>query len=170
MDYNATIDAEKRKIILPEGFMIGVKSDYNVTRIKFTCPKIVGNDLDLTKCSMRINFKNANGGTDAYFIDDVVDDSKGNVTFSWLVGRKMMMYYGDAYFILCAKRTTDDGTIIQEWNTSIVNVKVLQGIEPYGINEYEERDLFQMVSKLQEQVATLEGRVEALEGTKSVAL
>lgn len=145
MDYNAKIDAEKRWIILPKGFMIGVKSDDNVTRINFTCPKIVGNDLDLTQSSVRINFKNAGGQSDAYIVSDVAESDDGNVTFSWLVGRKMMMYYGPAYFIICVKRTTEDGTIIQEWNTGLAVVNVLEGIEPEGINDEPEIDI---ISKL----------------------
>lgn len=168
MDYNATIDAEKRRIILPEGFMIGVKSDDNVTRIKFTGPKMVGNDLDITTCSLRINFKNANGGTDAYIIDDVVDDKNGNVTFSWLVGRKMMMYYGEACFSLCARRTTDDGTIIQEWNTTIVKVKVLEGIEPDGINIEGQLLYSEMIEKMLKEIEDLKIKVAALESAGGV--
>ena len=54
-----TIDAKTRAIFVPSTIVVGgVQSDKNAERIKFSCPKIVGDNLDLSKFSVRINFEN----------------------------------------------------------------------------------------------------------------
>ena len=82
-----TINPDTREIIVPEKYKIlGVFSDEKVTKIPFTCPRVVGNNVDLTEYNLYINYQNANGASNAYSIDDVVV-SGDNITFSWLLSR-----------------------------------------------------------------------------------
>ena len=54
-----TIDSRTRTIFVPPEIVVGaVQSDKNAERIKFSCPKIVGDNLDLSIFSIRINFEN----------------------------------------------------------------------------------------------------------------
>lgn len=112
----------------------GVQSDKNAERIKFSCPKIVGDNLDLSKFSVRINFENVSSVDfnvsikDQYICDDVAVDGE-NVTFSWLIGRNAARYMGTVRFIVCAVKTDSDSNISVEWNTAIAEVPVLEGIE-----------------------------------------
>lgn len=83
-----TIDAKTRVIFVPSTIVVGgVQSDKNAERIKFSCPKIVGDNLDLSKFSVRINFENVSSVDfnvsikDQYICDDVAVDGE-NVTFS----------------------------------------------------------------------------------------
>ena len=47
-----TVNPDTREIIVPEKYKIlGVFSDEKVTKILFTCPKVVGNNIDLTSIS-----------------------------------------------------------------------------------------------------------------------
>ena len=42
------INPDTRRIIIPETLVIGgVESDKNSERIKFSCPKVIGDNLDL---------------------------------------------------------------------------------------------------------------------------
>ena len=130
-----TIDAKTRAIFVPSTIVVGgVQSDKNAERIKFSCPKIVGDNLDLSKFSVRINFENVSSVDfnvsikDQYICDDVAVDGE-NVTFSWLIGRNAARYMGTVRFIVCAVKTDSDSNISVEWNTAIAEVPVLEGIE-----------------------------------------
>ena len=130
-----TIDAKTRAIFVPSTIVVGgVQSDKNAERIKFSCPKIVGDNLDLSKFSVRINFENVSSVDfnvsikDQYICDDVTVDGE-NVTFSWLIGRNAARYMGTVRFIVCAVKTDSDSNISVEWNTAIAEVPVLEGIE-----------------------------------------
>ena len=130
-----TIDAKTRVIFVPSTIVVGgVQSDKNAERIKFSCPKIVGDNLDLSKFSVRINFENVSSVDfnvsikDQYICDDVAVDGE-NVTFSWLIGRNAARYMGTVRFIVCAVKTDSDSNISVEWNTAIAEVPVLEGIE-----------------------------------------
>ena len=53
-----SIDSNTREIIfLDDSECFGVEFDKNIQRIEFSCPKIVGDNLDLIKCICRINYK-----------------------------------------------------------------------------------------------------------------
>lgn len=130
-----TIDAKTRIIFVPSTIVVGgVQSDKNAERIKFSCPKIVGDNLDLSKFSVRINFENVSSVDfnvsikDQYICDDVAVDGE-NVTFSWLIGRNAARYMGTVRFIVCAVKIDSDSNISVEWNTAIAEVPVLEGIE-----------------------------------------
>lgn len=130
-----TIDAKTSVIFVPSTIVVGgVQSDKNAERIKFSCPKIVGDNLDLSKFSVRINFENVSSVDfnvsikDQYICDDVAVDGE-NVTFSWLIGRNAARYMGTVRFIVCAVKTDSDSNISVEWNTTIAEVPVLEGIE-----------------------------------------
>lgn len=130
-----TIDAKTRIIFVPSTIVVGgVQSDKNAERIKFSCPKIVGDNLDLSKFSVRINFENVSSVDfnvsikDQYICDDVAVDGE-NVTFSWLIGRNAARYMGTVRFIVCAVKMDSDSNISVEWNTAIAEVPVLEGIE-----------------------------------------
>ena len=123
-----TVNPDTREIIVPEKYKIlGVFSDEKVTKIPFTCPKVVGNNVDLTEYNLYINYQNAIGGNNAYLVDDVTV-SGDNITFSWLLSRYVTLASGVVKYSLCAKKLNGD-SISNEWNTTIANGVVIQGLE-----------------------------------------
>ena len=123
-----TVNPDTREIIVPEKYKIlGVFSDEKVTKIPFTCPKVVGNNVDLTEYTLYINYQNAIGGNNAYLVDDVTV-SGDNITFSWLLSRYVTLASGIVKYSLCAKKLNGD-SISNEWNTTIANGVVIQGLE-----------------------------------------
>ena len=118
------IDPESREIIIPETYQIlGVESDEKVERIEFECPKIVGDNIDLSKLQIRINYQNANGDKDQYIVEDV-ETNGDNIEFSWL----LTMYRGTVNFVVCAVKVSGE-TIQNEWNTTLATSQVLEGLE-----------------------------------------
>lgn len=132
------IDPITREISVPEVYQkIGVVSDEKTNRIYFQCPRIVGDNVDLTKYGIRVNYQNANGQTKAYPVDDVAV-SGDNITFSWLLDRPVTTYKGTINFVVCAIKTSGD-EITNEWNTTLAKAEVLEGLEPdIAITEDEE--------------------------------
>ena len=123
-----TINPDTREIIVPEKYKIlGVFSDEKVTKIPFTCPRVVGNNVDLTEYNLYINYQNAGGASNAYLIDDVVV-SGDNIIFSWLLSRYVTFSPGVVKYSFCAKKSNGD-TISNEWNTTIATGVVIQGLE-----------------------------------------
>lgn len=120
------IDPITRVINIPEDYIIGVESDEKSDRMYFQCPKIVGDNVDLSKLRLYVNFENANKERDNYFVDDVTVN-EGNILFSWLFSRKVTKYKGDVKFIVCAKKSEDNLTL--EWNTTVAKGLSLEGIE-----------------------------------------
>lgn len=122
------VNPDTREIIVPEKYkVLGVFSDEKVTKIPFTCPKVVGNNVDLTEYNLYINYENAIGKSNAYLIEDVVV-SGDNITFSWLLSRNVTLSPGVVKYSLCAKKLNGD-TISNEWNTTIATGLVIQGLE-----------------------------------------
>lgn len=122
------IDPESREIVIPETYQIlGVESDEKVERIEFECPKIVGDNIDLSKLQIRINYQNANGDKDQYIVEDV-ETNGDNIDFSWLLPRKVTMYRGTVNFVVCAVKVSGE-TIQNEWNTTLATSQVLEGLE-----------------------------------------
>ena len=121
-----TVNPESRTITVPDAEKIfGVFSDGNTERKHFRCPKIVGDNIDLSTMHLYINYQNANGQKYPYLVEDVQTDGD-YITFSWLIGPDVVAYKGQIKFIVCAKK--GDGTI-PEWNTTLAEGTVLEGLE-----------------------------------------
>ena len=136
------IDADTRTMTIPDTERIfGVMSDEKGERKYFRCKRFVGNGIDLSKLSLRIVFQNASGfetGRDKYIVTDLATDGEDYVTFSWELSRKVTAYKGIISFIVCAIKTNTDGTVTNEWNTTLANGIVLEGLEANGTQEQEE--------------------------------
>lgn len=144
------IDSETRTINVPSGFLLGVESDEKVERIYFRCPKIVGDNVDLSQLRIYVNYQNANGDKDAHWCDDLQTDGD-NITFSWLLDRKVTIYRGNVSFIVCAKKSNDDGTLTNEWNTTVAIARVLEGLEATEQIVEDNQDVIeQILNKLQD--------------------
>lgn len=160
------IDADTRTMIIPDTERIfGVMSDEKGERKYFRCKRFVGNGIDLSKLSLRIVFQNASGletGRDKYIVTDLATDGEDYVTFSWELSRKVTAYKGIISFVVCAIKTNSDGTITNEWNTTLANGIVLEGLEANGTQEQEEvaKDYYnqleaELEKKAQEVIGTI---------------
>lgn len=145
-DYTVDISPDTRVINVPEDFILGVESDEKAQRVFFTCPKIVGYDFDMSKASVYINFENANGEKDAYRVEDLnVNEELEEVTFSWLLSRKVTAYKGQVSFIVCAKISNENGIIQKEWNTTVATAISLVGLEAIAKIEQENYDILEEI-------------------------
>ena len=121
------IDNDLRTIsIQPESRVIGVESDEDVNRLYFSMPRMY-DDTDLSLFNAYINYMNANADGDVYIVTDL-QPTEDEITFSWLIGRHATEYKGEVKFVVCLKRS-ENGEVVQEFNTTVHKLTVLEGLE-----------------------------------------
>lgn len=153
MDNRIEIDADTRIIqMMPQDELFGVESDEKSERKYFKVPKIVGNGVDLSKLQLRINYQNASkipSGKDMYIVTDATVYNDEWVYFSWELSRKVTLYKGTIYFVVCAVKADSKGKITNEWNTTLAMGKVLEGLEVETSQEqqYQASDYLEMLKQ-----------------------
>lgn len=161
------INPETRIITVPTSKRIlGTESDQETNRLHFKCPKVVGDNIDLSLFSLRINYQNAGNKKDKYLVEDVKEEGD-NITFSWLLKRNVTAYKGNVKFILCAVKTTEDGIIKNEWNTTLnTECESLEGMEvDKAVVEEETKDIVEQLIAMMNQSA--KNTVHAVEEAKA---
>ena len=132
------INANDRSIIIPAGEnLLGVENDNEGTRKYFICPKIVGDNIDLTKSDVYINVQNASGGKsgkDRYPAQNMTA-SGDNITFEWVLGRKVTSHKGSVRFAVCVREKGSE----REWHTTFATGNALEGEELFEPAELEAR-------------------------------
>ena len=116
------IDADTKQLSVPlSQQLLGVENDKEVERRYFQCPKIVGDNQDLSQgYELFIDYENANGDPGAYHVDDmeVIGD---NIQFSWLLGEDVTKYKGNVTIAFAAIKPGDETEDPDKnrWNTTI---------------------------------------------------
>lgn len=157
VDTVLVINPDTRIINVGSGLLLGVETDNNAERVKFQCPKIVGDNLDLSQYHIYIHYQNAKGETGKYLCEDV-EDAGENITFSWLLSQKVTLFKGVTRFLVCAKKT-DAETIV--WNTTLASGNVLEGLDV-------DEDIVQQNDDVIEQILLKIEQIEASGGTGDV--
>ena len=149
-----TINSNTRYFNVPGADLVfGVVADSDAERKFFQCPRYVGDGLDLAACFIRINYRNANGKTDFYLVDDMVIDGD-NITFSWLLSPKVTEYRGQVKFVMCAVGPD----LKLKWHTTQGTGQVMEGLEPD--NSHVESQTADVVAQL---IAMVEAQTTAVE-------
>lgn len=157
VDTVLVINPDTRVINVGSGLLLGVETDNDAERVKFQCPKIVGDNLDLSQYHIYIHYQNAKGETGKYLCEDV-EDAGENITFSWLLSQKVTVFKGATKFLVCAKKT-DAETIV--WNTTLASGNVLEGL---AVDE----DIVQQNDDVIEQILLRLERIEDSGGTGDI--
>lgn len=149
-----TINSNTRQFNIPGADLVfGVVADSDAERKFFQCPRYVGDNLDLAGCFIRINYRNANGKTDFYLVDDMAIDGD-NITFSWLLSPKVTGYRGQVKFVMCAVGPD----LKLKWHTTQGTGQVMDGLEPD--NSHVESQTADVVAQL---IAMVEAQTSAVE-------
>lgn len=136
-----TIDSETRKINVPDSESVfGVETDMDVERKYFRCPRVVGDNIDLSAHKIYIVYvtaKDVNGTflpdlvNGKYWCEDVSVEGD-YITFSWRLSGNVLSKSGIIAFKVLAK-TTDGSVEKTRWNTSPAYCTVLMTV-PDGDN------------------------------------
>lgn len=152
------INDDLRTMQIPSSIvLLGVESDDDVNKIPFQMPKEYCG-FDLSEFQARINYINANSYGDIYVVQDLeVDgDDPSLMTFTWLVGRTACMYKGNTRFVVCLKKFDDNGDVIQEFNTTVYSLPVLEGLETTEAVVQENADIIQQILEMLQESGTID--------------
>lgn len=162
------IDNELRTITIPSNIQnVGVESDEDVRKLCFQMPKQYG-EVDLSAFDVRVNYLNANKEGDVYVVTDK-EVSGDHMTFSWLLGRNAMAYKGTIRFIVCLKKIDEDGIVQQEFNTTVAQLAVLEGLETMEKIIQENEDLIEVILKQLDDVSGAEAKRKQAEEDRTSA-
>lgn len=127
------INPETRTITVPETEkLFGAKQDMGVERKHFKCPKIVGDNIDLSQHKLFVSYvpSKQDGTYDLteevgnYWCEDLAVDGD-YVTFTWQLSANAMRKAGYIAFAVYAKTVDVDGNLQTKWHTGIAIGNVL---------------------------------------------
>ena len=130
--------------------LFGVFQDSNVERKYFRCPKIVGDNVDLSKCKIFINYVSASGKLGMYECQDVTTEDD-NIKFSWVLSSNVFdeKLGGEVYFAMQALKIDDSGRSLSVFNTTKAVGKTLESVEgSKAIAEQEADIILQLISRM----------------------
>ena len=152
------INDDLRTMQIPSSIvLLGVESDDDVNKIPFQMPKEYCG-FDLSQFEARINYMNSNGDGDIYIVDDLaVDgDDPSLMNFTWLVGRNACAYKGNTKFIVCLKKFDADQNVVQEFNTTVYSLPVLEGLETTEAVVQQNADIIEYILKMIEDAGSID--------------
>jgi len=151
------IDLDTRTVKMPAGEVIGVYHDKDVNRLTFEVPATY-KGIDLTEYQISINYVNEEEQKDVYFIENyTLSDDASIITFDWLVGATACTVPGNVGFTVCFKKLDSEGNIINEINTKLTRMKVLEGCEAVE-SEIEERYMTDLAGQLYKELDKVKKR------------
>ena len=110
-----------RYITVPESLKrIGVQFDHNVETVTFDCPRY-WDGLDMSKMIIYINYMLPGGIRAAYIAENIsVDESDSTMMhFTWTISNHVTMTKGTLSFLVCIKKTDDEGNEVNHWNSEL---------------------------------------------------
>lgn len=151
------IDLDTRAVKMPAGEVLGVYHDKDVNRLTFEVP-VTYKGIDLTEYQISINYVNEEEQKDVYFIENyTLSDDASIITFDWLVGATACTVPGNVGFTVCFKKLDSEGNIINEINTKLTRMKVLEGCEAVE-SEIEERYMTDLAGQLYKEMKEVKKR------------
>lgn len=155
------IDLDTRAVLVPAGEVIGVYHDKDVNRLTFEVPGIY-KGIDLTGYQISINYMNEEEQKDVYLVEDMIvtmnmNNKPESIQFSWLVGATACAVPGTVGFTICFKKLDSEGNILNEINTKLTRMKVLEGCEAVE-SEIEERYMTDLAGQLYKEMGKVKKR------------
>lgn len=134
-DDSIHVDVNTRQITIPESQrLFGVESDADVEVKHIVIDgRYADGNKDLSELAWRVIYRNANKDTSYYLIPSVVTNAN-SIEMDWLIKRSVVAYKGTVDFILCAFATTSSGEVTPEWNSTLGQGIVLEGLETSAID------------------------------------
>lgn len=153
------INNDLRTMSIPSDMVLGVESDDSVNQLNFRMSRFYC-ETDLSEFNIYVNY--TNGITkDAYIVFDKVITEEF-IDFTWVVSRTAVRNKGTTKFIVCLKKSDDSGNIVKEYNTTVHELTVLEGLETVSqdISEYSDT-----IEQLLSRIDTLNKKAEEVLNT-----
>lgn len=109
-----------RYITVPDSLKkIGVQYDHNIETVTFDCPRY-WDDIDMSEMKIYVNYMRADEHMGMYLCENVVveDDI---IHFDWTISKDVTNVDGYISFLVCIKKTDEEGNEENHWNSEINN-------------------------------------------------
>ena len=99
---------------------IAVQFDHNIETVTFDCPRY-WDEHDMSKMNVFINYMRADGFAGSYYVETVtIDETDSNIMhFDWTIREEVTLIKGKLSFLVCIKKTDDDGNLENHWNSEL---------------------------------------------------
>ena len=151
-----------RFIIVPESLKrIAVQFDHDIETVTFDCPRY-WDGHDMSEMKVYVNYMRADGVLGMYWAETVtIDETDSNIMhFDWTISREATLVEGALTFLVCTKKTDQEGTESNHWNSELnTEMYVSKGLEcaEVAISNYPEI-ITQLLTRMDyvEEIATPE--------------
>ena len=141
------INPETRTINIPDSEkLFGTRQDIDAERKYFKCPRIVGDNIDLSEHRIFVSYvpSKQDGSYDpeekiqGYWCKDLAVEEEF-ITFSWKLSQNVMRKAGYVAFAVFAKTVDESGNLKTKWHTALAVGNVLDTLpdgEEALLNQY----------------------------------
>lgn len=154
------INPSTREILIPKSERVfGSYNEGGVEKKIFTCPKMIGNNVDLTECFIFVNYVSSGGEPGQILCDKVeVTPDGACVEFTWELTPNVFDANRDAtiYFSVHVKQV-EDGKLVSRFATKIANGRSYATVDTTGEVIKENADV---ICQLFERLLKLEGTLK----------
>lgn len=123
------IIGDDRYIKVPESLKrVAVQYDHDVETVIFDCPRY-WDGLDMSEMAIYINYIRSDKYGDSYPAKNVtVEDDI--MHFEWTISRNVTAVKGQLAFLVCIKKSDDEGNEVNHWNSEIcTDMYISEGME-----------------------------------------
>ena len=123
---------DDRYISVPDELKrLAVQHDHNIETVTFDCPRY-WDEHDMSEMVVYINYLRSDKTPGVYKADNirVSNDDESMMHFDWTITNNVTMTSGNIVFIVCVKKTDENGTEQNHWNSEICkDCYVSEGLE-----------------------------------------
>ena len=145
---------DDRVITVPDSLKrIAVQYDHNVETVTFDCPRY-WDGLDMSQMAIYINYHLPNKELGTYIADNIVvdEDDPRIMHFDWTISGNVTEYKGNLTFLVCIKKTDDNGELVNHWNSELnYDMYISEGLESSEVIKKRYPDLYtQLLYRMEE--------------------
>lgn len=123
---------DDRIITVPDSLKrLAVQYDHDVETVTFDCPRY-WDDLDMSKMAVYVNYLRSDSYHATYKAQNVTVDTADDTImhFDWTISRNVSLIVGKLVFLVCIRKTDDDGNEVNHWNSELCkDCYVSEGLE-----------------------------------------
>lgn len=156
------IDSDRYITVPDELKRIAVQYDHDVETVTFDCPRY-WDGLDMSEMKVYINYLRSDKEVGAFIATNVVADIADPTImhFDWTISRNVTEAYGQIVFLVCIKKTDDEGNEKNHWNSELCKTCfVSEGLE---IDDESLREVYpDIIEQWYQEVTSLEQEIIAM--------
>lgn len=123
---------DARNVTVPDELKrLAVQYDHDIETVTFDCPRY-WDEHDMSEMAIYINYLRPDNETGTFKATNVVvdDDDSSIMHFDWTISRNATAVNGQLVFIVCIRKTDEDGNEQNHWNSELCKAcYVSEGLE-----------------------------------------